>query len=58
MHNGEKERLSNEKLAICFCRFEHKQRERFDSYGRMSSGYHRERDRDRDRPMHMGEKRR
>ncbi|XP_070171806.1 chromodomain-helicase-DNA-binding protein 1 isoform X3 [Polyergus mexicanus] len=32
-------------------------RDRFDMYGRMSSGYHRDRDRDRDRGMHMNEKR-
>ncbi|KAL6265265.1 hypothetical protein P5V15_002045 [Pogonomyrmex californicus] len=35
---------------------EHK-RDRFDPYGRMSSGYHRDRDRDRDRGMHMNDKR-
>ncbi|KOX73790.1 Chromodomain-helicase-DNA-binding protein 1 [Melipona quadrifasciata] len=32
-------------------------RDRFDSYGRMSSAYHRDRDRDRDRSMHMNDKR-
>ncbi|TGZ51023.1 Chromodomain-helicase-DNA-binding protein 1 [Temnothorax longispinosus] len=32
-------------------------RDRFDPYGRMSSGYHRDRDRDRDRSMHMNDKR-
>ncbi|KAL6439111.1 hypothetical protein ACFW04_003822 [Cataglyphis niger] len=32
-------------------------RDRFDMYGRMSGGYHRDRDRDRDRNMHMNEKR-
>ncbi|XP_068971299.1 chromodomain-helicase-DNA-binding protein 1 isoform X1 [Bombus flavifrons] len=32
-------------------------RDRFDSYGRMSSGYHRDRDRDRDRNIHMNDKR-
>ncbi|XP_018355978.1 PREDICTED: chromodomain-helicase-DNA-binding protein 1 isoform X2 [Trachymyrmex septentrionalis] len=32
-------------------------RDRFDLYGRMSGGYHRDRDRDRDRGMHMNDKR-
>ncbi|RLU23404.1 hypothetical protein DMN91_003608 [Ooceraea biroi] len=32
-------------------------RDRFDAYGRMSGGYHRDRDRDRDRGMHMNDKR-
>lgn len=39
-------------------RFGDHKRDRFDSYGRMSSGYHRDRDRDRDRSMHMNDKRR
>ncbi|OAD56154.1 Chromodomain-helicase-DNA-binding protein 1 [Eufriesea mexicana] len=39
-------------------RFGDHKRDRFDSYGRMSSGYHRDRDRDRDRNMHMNDKRR
>ncbi|XP_076276684.1 chromodomain-helicase-DNA-binding protein 1 isoform X4 [Lasioglossum baleicum] len=38
-------------------RFGDHKRDRFDSYGRMSSGYHRDRDRDRDRNMHMNDKR-
>ncbi|XP_012264191.2 chromodomain-helicase-DNA-binding protein 1 isoform X1 [Athalia rosae] len=38
-------------------RFADHKRERFESYGRMSSGYHRDRDRERDRGMHMNEKR-
>ncbi|XP_076641025.1 chromodomain-helicase-DNA-binding protein 1 isoform X4 [Halictus rubicundus] len=38
-------------------RFGDHKRDRFDSYGRMSSGYHRDRDRDRDRSMHMNDKR-
>ncbi|XP_011692493.1 PREDICTED: chromodomain-helicase-DNA-binding protein 1 isoform X2 [Wasmannia auropunctata] len=37
-------------------RFGDHKRDRFDPYGRMSSGYHRDRDRDRDR-MHMNDKR-
>ncbi|CAD1468457.1 unnamed protein product, partial [Heterotrigona itama] len=39
-------------------RFGDHKRDRFDSYGRMSSAYHRDRDRDRDRSMHMNDKRR
>lgn len=39
-------------------RFGDHKRDRFDSYGRMSSGYHRDRDRDRERGMHMNDKRR
>ncbi|XP_068971300.1 chromodomain-helicase-DNA-binding protein 1 isoform X2 [Bombus flavifrons] len=38
-------------------RFGDHKRDRFDSYGRMSSGYHRDRDRDRDRNIHMNDKR-
>ncbi|XP_046601523.1 chromodomain-helicase-DNA-binding protein 1 isoform X1 [Neodiprion lecontei] len=38
-------------------RFGDHKRERFESYGRMPSGYHRDRDRERDRGMHMNEKR-
>ncbi|XP_024869054.1 serine/threonine-protein kinase fray2-like isoform X2 [Temnothorax curvispinosus] len=38
-------------------RFGDHKRDRFDPYGRMSSGYHRDRDRDRDRSMHMNDKR-
>ncbi|XP_070517444.1 chromodomain-helicase-DNA-binding protein 1 isoform X3 [Cardiocondyla obscurior] len=38
-------------------RFGDHKRDRFDPYGRMSSGYHRDRDRDRDRGMHMNDKR-
>ncbi|KAK0173779.1 hypothetical protein PV328_006926 [Microctonus aethiopoides] len=42
-------------------RFNDHKRERFESYGRMPSGYHRDRDRDRDRDrergMHLNEKR-
>lgn len=39
-------------------RFGDHKRERFDSYGRMSGGYHRDRDRERDRDrMHMNDKR-
>ncbi|XP_029664052.1 chromodomain-helicase-DNA-binding protein 1 isoform X2 [Formica exsecta] len=38
-------------------RFGDHKRDRFDMYGRMSGGYHRDRDRDRDRGMHMNEKR-
>lgn len=38
-------------------RFGDHKRDRFDLYGRMPSGYHRERDRDRDRGMHMNDKR-
>ncbi|XP_012175740.2 chromodomain-helicase-DNA-binding protein 1 isoform X2 [Bombus terrestris] len=38
-------------------RFGDHKRDRFDSYGRMSSGYHRDRDRDRDRSIHMNDKR-
>lgn len=39
-------------------RFGDHKRDRFDSYGRMSSGYHRDRDRERDRSMHINDKRR
>ncbi|XP_066591256.1 chromodomain-helicase-DNA-binding protein 1 isoform X2 [Prorops nasuta] len=39
-------------------RFVDHKRDRFDSYGRMSSGYHRDRDRERDRGMHINDKRR
>ncbi|XP_033342117.2 chromodomain-helicase-DNA-binding protein 1 isoform X1 [Megalopta genalis] len=38
-------------------RFGDHKRDRFESYSRMSSGYHRDRDRDRDRNMHMTDKR-
>lgn len=38
-------------------RFGDHKRDRFDSYGRMSGGYHRDRDRERDRGMHMNDKR-
>ncbi|XP_012135150.1 chromodomain-helicase-DNA-binding protein 1 isoform X4 [Megachile rotundata] len=38
-------------------RFGDHKRDRFDSYGRMSSGYHRDRDRERDRSMHINDKR-
>ncbi|KAG7198230.1 hypothetical protein KM043_005637 [Ampulex compressa] len=38
-------------------RFGDHKRERFDSYGRISGGYHRERERDRDRSMHLNDKR-
>ncbi|XP_024942865.1 chromodomain-helicase-DNA-binding protein 1 isoform X3 [Cephus cinctus] len=38
-------------------RFGDHKRERFESYGRMSSGYHRDRERDRDRGMHINDKR-
>ncbi|XP_014471467.1 PREDICTED: chromodomain-helicase-DNA-binding protein 1 isoform X3 [Dinoponera quadriceps] len=38
-------------------RFGDHKRDRFDSYGRMSGGYHRDRDRERDRSMHMNDKR-
>ncbi|XP_032673674.1 chromodomain-helicase-DNA-binding protein 1 isoform X3 [Odontomachus brunneus] len=38
-------------------RFNDHKRDRFDSYGRMSGGYHRDRDRERDRNMHMNDKR-
>ncbi|XP_026669503.1 chromodomain-helicase-DNA-binding protein 1 isoform X2 [Ceratina calcarata] len=38
-------------------RFGDHKRDRFDSYGRMSSGYHRDRERERDRSIHMNDKR-
>lgn len=44
-------------VAISSDRFGDHKRDRFDPYGRMSSGYHRDRDRDRDRGMHMNDKR-
>ncbi|XP_015190344.1 PREDICTED: chromodomain-helicase-DNA-binding protein 1 isoform X4 [Polistes dominula] len=38
-------------------RFTDHKRDRFESYGRLSSGYHRDRERDRDRGMHINDKR-
>ncbi|XP_076760989.1 chromodomain-helicase-DNA-binding protein 1 isoform X3 [Xylocopa sonorina] len=49
--------LSRDGRDIRDGRFGDHKRDRFDSYGRMSSGYHRDRDRDRDRGMHMNDKR-
>lgn len=39
-------------------RFTDHKRDRFESYGRLSGGYHRDRERDRDRGMHINDKRR
>ncbi|CAK9826197.1 Chromodomain-helicase-DNA-binding protein 1 [Anthophora retusa] len=50
--------LSRDGRDIRDGRFGDHKRDRFDSYGRMSGGYHRDRDRDRDRSMHMNDKRR
>ncbi|XP_043686064.1 chromodomain-helicase-DNA-binding protein 1 isoform X2 [Vespula pensylvanica] len=38
-------------------RFTDHKRDRFESYGRLSGGYHRDRERDRDRGMHINDKR-
>ncbi|XP_076676653.1 chromodomain-helicase-DNA-binding protein 1 isoform X2 [Andrena cerasifolii] len=50
--------LSRDGRDIRDGRFGDHKRDRFDSYGRMSSGYHRDRERERDRGMHMNDKRR
>ena len=47
--------MHSQVAKYCY-RFGDHKRDRFDSYGRMSGGYHRDRERDRDR-MHMNDKR-